>query len=109
VDLHPISRIAQHKHGVDEKQSVVWHGNSIKISPIDKRSTYRSSDNETVAENVVPAGAHFVDFKAAERGVYHLDRAEGVEYIHFSTRPGRPSNEVKLNLGRSRSKPRKTT
>ena len=66
-------------------------------------------DNETVARNVVPAGAHYVDFKAAERGVYHLDRAKGSEYIHFSSKPGRPSNEIKINLGRTRPKRKKTT
>lgn len=66
-------------------------------------------DNETLAENLVPAGSHYVDFKAAERGVYHLDRAKGVEYITFSTRRGRPSNEVKINLGRSRPKRRQKT
>jgi hypothetical protein len=67
-------------------------------------------DDETVAKNVVPAGSHYVDFKAAERGVYQLNRAKGVEYIEFSTRRGLPSNEVKVNLGRSRAKrARKTT
>ncbi|HEY0727602.1 MAG TPA: hypothetical protein VGD38_05985 [Pyrinomonadaceae bacterium] len=66
-------------------------------------------DNETVAQNVVPAGSHYVDFKAAERGVYHLDRAKGSEYIHFSSKPGRPSNEIKINLGRTRPKRKKTT
>lgn len=66
-------------------------------------------DNETVAKNVVPAGSHYVDFKAAERGVYHLDRAKGSEYIHFSSKRGRPSNEIKINLGRTRPKRKKTT
>lgn len=66
-------------------------------------------DDETLAKNVVPAGAHYVDFKAAERGVYHLDRAKGSEYIHFSTKPGRPSNEIKINLGRTRPKRKKTS
>ena len=66
-------------------------------------------DSETVANNVVPAGAHYVDFKAAERGIYHLDRAKGVEYITFSSKPGRPANEIKINLGRTRAKRKKTT
>ena len=63
-------------------------------------------DNETTARNVIPAGHHYSDFKAAERGVYHLDRAKGVEYLHFSTKPGRPSNEIKLKLAPS-PKPRR--
>lgn len=66
-------------------------------------------DSETVAKNVIPAGHHYEEFKKAERGVYHLDRAKGSEYIQFSTKPGRPSNEVKVNLGRSRRKRWKTT
>ncbi len=62
-------------------------------------------DNETTARNVIPAGHHYSEFKEAERGVYHLDRAKGVEYLHFSTKRGRPSNEIKLNLAPS-PKPR---
>ncbi|MCA1579374.1 MAG: hypothetical protein LC794_18670 [Acidobacteria bacterium] len=67
-------------------------------------------DNETTARNVIPAGHQYSEFKKAERGVYHLDRRKGVEYLHFSTKPGRPSNEIKLNLRRARpQRTQKTT
>jgi hypothetical protein len=61
-------------------------------------------DSETTAQNVLPAGHEYTLFKQAERGIYHLDRAKGSEYLHFSTKPGRPSNEIKLTLRRPRPK-----
>ena len=63
-------------------------------------------DDETIARNVVPAGSHYINFKKAERGVYHLNRARPDEYLHFSTKRGRPSNEIKLNLRAARPKSR---
>ena len=70
--------------------------------PNEKKLDASIFDSETTALNVLPAGPEYTLFKKAERGLYHLDRAKGVEYLHFSTKPGRPSNEIKLNLTRRR-------
>ena len=70
--------------------------------PDEKKLDASIFDSETTALNVLPAGHEYTLFKKAERGLYHLDRAKGVESLHFSTKPGRPSNEIKLNLTRRR-------
>jgi|SRR5712692_11223105 len=56
-------------------------------------------DDERIAEHVPPAGEYYEWYMSAKRGEYHLDREKGLEYVQFSTKRGRPWNELTLNLG----------
>ncbi len=56
-------------------------------------------DSERAARNYNPIGAGYEFYKKLERGAYYLDRVKGVEFIHFSTRRGKPADEIKINLG----------
>lgn len=56
-------------------------------------------DDEMVARNTSPLGGGYGLFKLRWRGTYFIDRTTREEYIEFSTRPRRPDDEVRINLG----------
>lgn len=56
-------------------------------------------DNEKVAREIVQAGDSFSTFQRLRRGEYYLDRSKGYEYISFSTKRGKPVNEIVVNIG----------
>ena len=61
-------------------------------------------DDEKLARTIIPAGDSYSVLVARQRGEYYLDRIKGYEYISFSTKRGRPANEIVVNLGRNTPK-----
>lgn len=59
-------------------------------------------DDDNVARNILPLGADYQIFEKAVRGVYQIDRTKCKEFIQFSSKKGRPRNEVTMHFKCSR-------
>lgn len=55
-------------------------------------------DDDFIPQLMVKGGVQLSDFYKAQRGLYYLDRIKCREYIQFSTKKGRPRNEVTIKF-----------
>lgn len=55
-------------------------------------------DDNFIPQLMVKGGVQLSDFYKAQRGLYYLDRIKCREYIQFSTKKGRPRNEVTIKF-----------
>lgn len=55
-------------------------------------------DDGFIPQLMVKGGVSLSDFHKAQRGLYYLGRIKCREYIHFSTKKGRPIHEVTLKF-----------
>jgi hypothetical protein len=58
-------------------------------------------DDEDTARKLSPVGHEYSLFVKALRGMYHLDRAKGEEYIEFSTARGRRQQRLRIAPSRA--------
>lgn len=55
-------------------------------------------DDDNIPRLFVTGGLELPEYEEARRGLYYLDRSKCREHIQFSTRSGRPKNEVTIKF-----------